>query len=388
MALETRPLHVLDPALGNARYDTAGGTDATAHIQGKLDAAAAPGGFATVVVPGGRCYRITNTLRHHQGVSLWFDGGRDGQGQSTPSTFVWDGAEGGSMIDVAVSTQNVFTTSWHNGCLIGKALRGTGKAAAHGVRFLGLNGAPAKADSGTIFDEMWFQSFAGDAIKFDRSCYGATNFRLTGGRFDNIWGGYGIHIDLNGDGHSFIGTIDGMTTYVGYGNNQGKGFLWLDAEQATSWGVSHLKIDSLHTECNAPLTPTWGYGYPSDQRGIIRLGVNPRLPNVQHALLLNSPHHSYPAVTATGRLPSHSYFQITGVGAVQECATIVVHQAHGLHEFSSSDAGAYNEVRVVGGAVPLVDRFPWKGYRLAEMLWGKGKPSAYEAQRIWNHTGS
>ncbi len=62
--------------------------------------------------------------------------------------------------------------------------------------------------------------------------------------------------------------------------------------------------------------------------------------------------------------------------------------AHGLHEFNSSDTGALNEVRMVGG-VPAADRYVHKGYRLGQAWWGKGtKPNSYEKQQIWNHTGS
>lgn len=370
-----------DGAVGTSSYSTGGGADDSQEIQAVLTAAAVDAtGRGLAHLPGNRTYGIASTVTMPQGVHLVGLGGRDGQGQSTPPTIVWTGAAGGLMFDCVYATENVFTTVFENLCI-----RGGDNIDKPGcaIRFRPNASEAAKLDSGTFIRNCWFQVINGNAIEINTN--GATNFTIDGGRFDAIYGGYAIYAGLNSTGKSCNLTITGNTNWTA-GNGvygQGKGFIHMDGDNASAGsGLSNICIaGNLHTECNFDLTETFAAGAnESDQQGVIRLGCTPGLSHVQHRFYANNIQHSFPA-----GIKSHSYFQLTATSgtdaAIAECAQITVMNGESLHQFNSSDAATTNEIRIIGGGVPTIERYPFLGFRNGVFIWGRGKTSSYEQIR-------
>jgi hypothetical protein len=341
-----------------------GSTDDTAAINAAYAAANASGGYPAVIFPGKRAYKITSTIVMPSGVHTIGIGGSDNANDGIPPRILWGGSAGGTMFDV--NNPSTFELTFRNIYFAGSATNDP----AHAIRFRG-----APIDSGTVFHDCWFYQINGDAIWIDGvSC---TNFRISGGRFDNIYGGYAIYADVS-TGAYFHCTIDGNVTYVGGANPQGKGFLFINGE-GTSGGYSHVNIQGLHTEKNTDFIETYAAGvYPSDRQGMIRLGVNPGGAGMQHQISVTDLNHSY-----TGN--SHCVFQITATSGTaanaMRCAFVGIYGGSGLNAFGTADSATTGEVRMFGGLIPDDQRFPFLGYRIGLILWGYGRNSSYEAVR-------
>lgn len=350
-----------------------GSSDDTSAVQAAINAAMSADGDAVVIFPGQRSYKITSTLTLPSPASL--AGGLEligysGSSQSNygePPKIVWGGGAGGTMLDINAS-----------GNLVGFACRNllwAGTGTNDPSIILRLRGA--KLDSGTFIRDCWFRSCNGDAISIE---VGATNFRLDGGRFDAIYGGYGLHVKTG----SFVNmTIGGNLTYVGGASVQGKGFLFLDGETA---GYAHCTINGLHTEINQDLVESYASGTnPSDRQGIIRLGVAPASAYVQHVLEITGWQND----TDTG-LKSYSCIQITSTSGTAadaaKCANILIMGSSGLNNFNSSDGAALDEIRMFGGNIPAAEHWPYLGYRAGFVAWGRGQDSSYEGVRHYVNT--
>ncbi len=360
-----RPHNVLDyGALGNAVYNTGGGQDDTTYIQAAYTAAAASGGRSIVVFPGHRTYRITSTITVPQGIQTLGLGGQDSSGFGIAPQLVWDGVNNGVAVSVTGSGGYAIHTLFQNiGVISGNSI--TNKLAC-GVRFA----STARPESGTGFIDCWFQTINGNAIEV---LGGATNFYIVGGRFDSVYGGYGLYVELPG-GASFTGTISGNTNWVGGNDGQGKGFVFMNGEAAGS-GESHLAITGIHTEVNQDLTETYSSGtFPSDKQGIIRLGTDATFSGLQHHLSVDGWYNGH----GSG-LKSYSAVQITATSGTDATASnharFVLTNGNTCHVFVSSDSGATNEARLVGGMVPTERRYTHRSARQSFVAWGYGPDS-------------
>lgn len=345
-----------------------GATDDTTAIQAAINAAMGFGGDALVIFPGRRSYKISSTLvlpspsSDAGGLELVGLSGSSASNFGEPPKIEWFGSAGGTMLDINASGNLVGF-----GC---KNLLWAGRGTNDPAKLIRLRGA--KLDSGTFIRDCWFRSCNGDAISIE---VGATNFTIQGGRFDAIYGGYGIHAVTG----SFVNmTILGNLTYVGGASVNGKGFLFLDGESA---GYAHCTINGLHTEVNQDLVESYASGAnPSDKQGLIRLGVAPPSQYVQHTLEIMGWENS----SQTG-VKSYSAIQITsssGTAAdAAACANVSILGASGLNNFNASDAGATNEIRMFGGNIPSDQHWPFLGYRHGLVLWGRGQNSSYEGVR-------
>lgn len=349
-----------------------GSTDDTSAVQAAITAAAGAGGSGLVLLPGGKSYKITSSLTVSVGgLHLVGLGGRNATNDGDPPALIWGGSAGGTLFDANVSS--CFGLRFDNVFFKGS---GTNNPAI----LLRIRGA--KIDSGTAVHNCWFTRCTGNAISVEG---GATNFRITGGRFDDIPTGYALYADLSTADEDFICTIDGNVTWVGGGATNGKGFIFMDGEAAASGGQCHLTINGLHTEVNQDLVQTYASGVnPFDQYGVIRLGVTTSSSNLQHQLTITDWDHSAAFVT------SHSCIQVTSTSGTAAdaalCSNVCILGASGLNNFNGSDANASGEVRLIGGNIPSDQRWPFNGYRHGQILWGRGKNSSYEGVRHWVNT--
>lgn len=368
-------------AKGDSHYSTGGGTDDTAAFQAAYNEAISSSGCGIVAIPGNHTYRITSQLNVPRGVTTIGTGGRDGQSNDTPATIVWDGSSGTNVFSIITANASIFTTNFVNFMVTGKS---AGARPTHAFYFAGSSGGAAKLDSGTYFKDMWVFLIDGDGIYLGNS--GATNFWLSGGRFDSIYGGYAIKADLSGSGKSVIMQMDHVT-YQGGTAGQGNGFLFMDGEAATSIGQSWININGLHSEINQTLNQTFAAGTnPFDKRGIVRLGVSSSLTQMQHWLNVNGWTNSNP-----GGLDSYASVQITAAAGTtadaSDCVGFNIDLCSGLSNLNVSDTAATDEVRVVGGMVPATRAYPWAGnYRTGRISWGQGKDATGEGFRSYSHT--
>lgn len=382
------PVHnVLDyGAVGDSNSSTAGGTDDTVAIAATYTAAAASGGYAVVLFPGQRTFRTTASITVPVGVHTLGTSGRQLNGNGDPPHVLWDGAANGTIFDVVDAGGGLFGCRFTNLLITGCA--GAANYPGKGIRFSG-----AKTDSGTLIDNCWIQSIQGspgNGVSIEGG--GSTNFRMSGGRLDSN-AGYGVYVSL-ATGDDFIGVFDQGVNWVG-GLVQGKGMLHLDGEAATSGGTSHVTFVSPHTEENQNMTDTWASGvgggldgsgrtiYPSDKRGVVRLGVYPASFNLQHDIRVLGWDHSAGA-------NSHCIFQVTSTAgtsrAAAACVSIQGMGASGLNVFNTSDATDPGEVRLIGGNIPDDERWPHHSYRIGDFKLGRGKTSNDEGVRHYVNT--
>jgi hypothetical protein len=362
---DTRPQYVTDyGAVGD------GTTDDTTAINAAYSAASATGGGGVVIFSGKRTYKITSTITMPNGVHSIGAGGSNASNSGDPPALLWGGSAGGTMVDV--NQVSIFGTLFQN--LLFKA-SGTNNPGI-GVRFRG-----ASIDSGTRFDECWFNGINGNAIQVDDY---ATNFRVTGGRFDNITGGYAIYIDVQtGGGATLI--VDGNTTYVGGGAVNGNGFLFVNSEGTANGTICHVLISGLHVEINQSLVETYAAGvHPSDKCGVIRLGVNPAWGGIQSDVTCTG------ITNSSAGVASYCFFQITSLtgtaAAAAACVQVNLMGAAVLNNFNTSDSATTNEIRMFGGNIPDDQRWPFVGYRHGLVLWGRGPDSSYEGVRHYINT--
>lgn len=363
-------------ALGNTDYNAGGGSDDTTAIQAAYDAAALSTGYACVYFPKG-AYRITSTINVPAGVHSRGIGGQSYGGILTPPMLVWDGVDNGIMCNVNTLLTNIPTTLFENLCFF-SASSGITNKAINCVKWTGSGGGVPRLDTGSGFKDCFFQGPSGDAIYLSASC---TNFYLGRGRFDTV-GGYGIYVDLTANGASFIGTIDGNPNWVGGTQGQGKGLIYLNGEGATADGSESILSVSggLHTEVNQSLTQTYASGTnPYDKCGIIRLGVTPARGNMQHRINIDSWANSN-----TGGVNSYSAVQITAASgtaaAAADCCYVQIDNFTGLSS-GTTENGATDQVRLIGGLVPTISHYPFPSVRGGRFTWGTGKDSAADATR-------
>ena len=384
---DTRLHYVTDyGAIGNSSHSTAGGNDDTTAIQAAYTEAAAAGGRAAVVYTGRRSYRITATINVPLGVRSIGEGGQSADGIHNPPMVVWDGADLGTMFKVEAAGAgfaSITNASFENLCIRGvdNISNKPGKL----LHYTATGGSAAKIESSTYLKDVWLQGCNGNGLHIDT--LGSANFYILGGRWDGIYGGYGIYVDLNGGGHNFYATIISPTWVGGHPTTNGKGFMFLDGETVSTWGSSSVLIYGLHTEQNTPYLETFAAGAnPYDKRGTIRLGVTPALFGIQHRVCITGWEHNHTATDA-----SHCAFQITATSGTDqeasECVSCHVYNGSGLQE-GNTDANAVGELRMFGGKVPAAQRFPFRGYRHGTVIWGRGKDSGSDFEQLFSYVNT
>jgi hypothetical protein len=372
-----RPLNVRDfGAAGNSTYASGGGTDDTTAFQNAINAAVATNGQAHVLIPGGRTYRITSSLNLPIGITLEGTGGKEGAGTGTPPTLVWDGAAGGTLIDCAVSTQNIPSTKLKGIALTGRI--DLTNMPLYLLRFRGTSGALAALDTGSLIQNCFFQVCSGDGIRIEG---GATNLIIDGCRWDRCES-YGIYALLNhASGSPFSVSIIGNFTWTTAGTV--KGFLYLDAESGDT-GSSNVKIFGLHCEVGQSLIETYSGGAnPYDRRGVIRIGVNATKTSVQH----NISFFGLEVPPASG-VDSHSIFQITATSGTDDDNSRMV-KIMGFPIYGTAgvnDADATGIYRIIGGRVPASRRPPAiveQSNAIGHVVFGYGKNFNGEHVSSW-----
>ena len=339
MNLALWPSNVLEPrvggipAVGDASYVDGSGTNDGPELQARINAALGTPGvsIASLLMPN-RVYRINSTLTIDAGLFLEGTGGRGGNLANTgqPPTIVWNGAAGGTMIDVAVAAQNIPMTAFRNLCLTGRT-DGNFRPGI-GIRFRGTGGNQGSIDTGTILDNVWIQNIT-TPLSIEG---GATNFFINGGRMD-AWSGYAI--DVAGQAASI--TIGGNFTAANAFANDG--FLRL---ATTDYSI--VKLYGLHLEA-ATLNQTFATGTnPFDRRGLIRLVVDVSKSATQHKVYCDGLQLACPF-----GIPSFSTFQVTGTSADSGLDTSKMIHIHGAVlvgvERGVTNANANDEIRVLGG---------------------------------------
>ncbi len=348
--------NVLDfGAAGNYSYASDTGTDDTAAIQAAYDAAVASGGSCTVVFPGNRSYKITSTINVPAGVQTIGLGGRNFNAASCPGIF-WRGSGGGTMFSAASYSAISFENLLFAGGIDATKSSWAGCAIDY----------PTGADTGSRLKDVWFSTINGNALELD----GVTNFYLEGGRWDLI-AGYAIHVDLTNSSCT-MQIHDNTWTNGGTATPFAKGFLFLDAESSVGT-VAIVEISGLHTEYNESGQVTYASGTdPSDRVGIIRLGINHAINNVQHVVNVISPHHNI----IGGAAVSHSYFQCTSAsGTLQQHVdrmAVRLSMGRGVAQEPSSKAAANGNCKLLAN-VPLSYEYWMPGrYNVVDFSCGNG----------------
>lgn len=360
-----RPFNVMDyGAKGDSNYNTASGTDDAAAFQAALNAASAAGGPAVIHVPGGRTYRIGTTLAMPIGVHVVGTGGKEGAGTASPPILVWSGVAGGTMLDWAHPLQNIPQAVVEGIAFMGRLDKVNLPAIF--LRFRGTSGWLGSLDTGSMVRRCGFHVCSGNAI----SCEGgATNFLVDACRWDQC-AGYGIYADINNaSGVLFSCTITGNSTWTTDGSVNG--FIYVNGETGTE-GLSSLKLIGVNLEVGHNLNQTYAGGAnPVDRQGLIRLGVNAAKPALQHTVSAMGIE-----VNPASNVSSFSLFQITAAAGVDlDNARMVNLMVMGLRGTKgTTETGATNEVRAIGGRVPAVERPPFTGsVQQADWRFGIGK---------------
>ncbi len=287
-------------ALGNYDPATDTGHDDTVAIQAAINAANTTGGYAVVEFPGRHDYKITATLMVPNGIHLRGLGHQHHAGSPGPPALIWRGAGGGTMVQVGTGVGGNFSNPFSNLQLVGgRDLLGPyADWAACAIDFQNA------VDTGTILQDVWVGYINGNAVRFN----GSTNSYIYGGRYDRITG-YAIYHNLQ---FSNVQQQIHDLTYDNWDDTQGppfaKGFLYLNGE-ASVGTVAAVILSGLHLEVNGPLAETYAAGVnPSDKHGLIRLGINPAVVNIQHILTIDNCGDA-----AASGTTSHSFLQCTSV---------------------------------------------------------------------------
>lgn len=363
-------------AVGDSSHSSGGGTDDTTAIQAAIDAAVVDGtGYGVVFIPANRTYRITSTITVPGGITIAGIGGRNGAGNFVPATIVWDGNNSTGMFTHTANTANVPMTRFENLLIAGGG--GISNKPTWGIRFTTTGGALGLLDSGTSLRNVWFQTINGNGLDVRQ---GITNLDIDGGRFDDIFGGYGIYVEGSGSM-----TIKGGTNWVGGSTGQGNGFMFLDGEAASDGEFFMLDIQGLHTEVNTSLSETFAGGTnPYDRRGVIRLGVASARPHPQHFINVNTWFQG-----TAGGVSSFSAFQITASGGTDaqnsDMVSLNINNATGIHSVVVDDSGTTNEIRILGGRFDEATRQYLHPFgRVHGFRYGYGKDSTAESMRRYS----
>jgi hypothetical protein len=349
------------PCAGDSNYVNGGGTNDAPEIQARMDAAvSAPGVSIAEILAPSRVYRINSTLTVPVALIARGLGGRGGGSANTaqPPTIVWNGAAGGTMLDVAAPVQNIPMTAFVNLCLTGRT-DGVNRPGI-GIRFRGTEGFQGAIDTGTLLDNVWLQNID-TPLSIEGGC---TNFIINGGRIDG-WSNYGI--DVAGLGASI--TICGNHTMAM--DRACTGMIRLATTDS-----SVLKLYGLHLEgnANADLNETFAGGAnPFDKRGLIRLVVDVSKPDVQHRVYFDG----LQLAEAFG-VPSHSLFQVTGTssdGGLDTAKMFHIHGNLGMGlERGTGNSNVDDEIRILGGNLHASVRPPlFASGNFDEFRYGIGK---------------
>lgn len=308
-------------AVGNSHHLTGGGADDTQAFQDAYDAAQASGGYGIVMIPGGRSYRITDSIYSVPNPSLapvwtWGVGAFGGTRVVGLPNIVWDGATDGNMYETLASGQNLPSALFRNVRFAGRNIAGS--AIHFGPSNPGDVANTAKLDTGTGLDEVWVASTRGNGIHVDGS--GATNFWIRGGRWDAI-GGYAFYMKTTSHTHLSIRDVTWDCQNPPSGTTP-KGFMHLDGSAMESNAYCFVHLDTIHTETQVDLFESDATGTnPADRRGVYAFTVNPSQQRCQFRVIAD-------AIQATGHTStraSHSVFQMLGGTEVQRTARAMFH---------------------------------------------------------------
>ncbi len=170
-------------------------------------------------------------------------------------------------------------------------------------------------------------------------------------RFDQT-AGYAIYLKLE-EGYVFLLDNVAYDNWPGGTAGGSDGFLFVDGEAATKPSKAFVVIRHWHPEVNGALNVTAPTAPDAaDQRGLIRLGINPRVggSGVQHILAIDNTW-----VAISPRTESFSIVQLTGPGTPSERARAVRARISMLDGIGTWGGGKHS--RLYGG-VPPADRWP------------------------------
>lgn len=367
-------------AVGDASATDASGTDDTAAFNNAIAAAVVSStGSGTVIIPGGRTYRISSTITIPNNVRL-IGGNGNLEGSGTPSRLVWGGAQDGIFFDVAIPFNNVTGVLFENIQIMGRNDNTNHPATL--IQYRGTLGASGSPDSGCFLKNVWLVGSRSHAITFGGFI---TNLYIESCRWDGCGGetgGYGIYFPLTGINRLQISGHSTYTSVAGSG-----GFIFADCESVTTGTpMLILACDSVHVEVGADLAETFASGTnPFDKRGVFRLGVNGLdIGNITHQIFCNNL-----TIDDDGGIASYCIFQITGTAGtdLQSSRTVnlVVDGGNSL-TLGTNDAGTTGQIRVIGGRVPTAERPPLtNAIRTSRFQWGSGLLSSGELVSSWIH---
>jgi hypothetical protein len=359
MSSATWPYNALSPYVGSAlagdsNYTTASDTDDRDALQALIDAASTSG-VPGVVLPGRRTYRIGSpgdsvgiTITKPiiiQGVGGLAENGVAGGGPY----LVWGGDAGGTMFDVAFSSQNIPSVGFENLTICGRSDLTSPPATL--IKYRGTGGAGTGiADTGSFLRNVWLQQCSGVALDLQS---GATNFLIDGGRFDN-WG----TAALKTTGAASVSITGNCTMAMGKAAD-----CMIDLDGSTAFGTI-LKMYGTHLETDASLNEVYAGGTnPFDKRMLIRMRVNPALSYVQHHVYFDGLELAEPFTDALAvNILSHCLFGIDGTSGdsgidTSKRVSIAGVMGKGL-ERGSTDAATDWETRIVGGNIHSTKRPP------------------------------
>jgi hypothetical protein len=334
-------------AIGNSHHNTGGGADDTAAFQAAYDAAQSVGGFGVVVIPGGRSYRITDTIEtcpdpSKAAVWTWGVGSMGGNQTVGLPNVVWDGAAAGTMMNAQASGNNVPNALFRNVRFSGRNIANTG------IRFGPSAANTPKIDSGTGLDEVWFAQFAGNAIQCDG--IGATNFWIRGGRWDRI-AGYGLYMKVESQTLLSIRDVTWDATDVTL-DDFAKGMVHFDAAAGGDTAYVMCHFDSVHPESGG-LSETNASGTTAaDKRGIVACTISSPIVNrIQFHLTFTN----IQCLGYAGGDDSHSLVQMLGgPGSTEadreaERAQRLVINGRMIRGFSGDGTAAQGHLIPIGG---------------------------------------
>jgi hypothetical protein len=318
-----------------------GVTDDASAIQAACNAASAAGG-GIVYFPKG-VYKINSTITRPVGVA-WIALGPGSSSANQLVRILWGGAAGGTMVQTLAGTSaNIPGTH-----TIGIAFHGN-DTAAYGYRFLKDSTGAGKIDSWSWFDNCAFLRVTANGLSMETD--GMTNFDVFRCRWD-LCGGYGLYVKN-------VSGVFCQIRSVTYDNSTtaGNGMMYFDSTAAVDNARCYVGLYDMHPEVNGALNVTYASGATApEQRGLIRLGVNPSVGN-RMQFMINADHIWVP-VAATAE--SFSIFQVTSAaGAVTDhdkALSLNVRNLWGINRWSSNT----KESKLIGG-ISASRQWPYEG---------------------------
>jgi hypothetical protein len=364
-------------AVGNSNHTNGGGADDTAAIQAAYTAAQEVGGFGIVMFPGGRTYRITDTIEtspnlSRQSVWTWGVGSLGGNQVVNLPNIVWDGAAGGTMFNNEASGPNLGACLYRNVRFAGRAI------AATAIRFGPSGSNFAKIDSGTGLDEVHIGAFTGNGVQCDG--IGSTNFWIRGGRWDAIEG-YALYMKIASQ--TFLSIRD-VTWDVGA---TGLGFAHFDGGVHAIAGTANTHyvmchFDSVHWESGGLVTTIAGATENAGKRGVIRCTIDTNEVIVQHQLKFTNcqilGHNSEDA--------SHALIQMDGGTTNDQRKARLNVKADMMTGFNTGTGASETGDVIWIGNCGLTNPDPGDNYQEFTHRFSGGGVTAGRYPRIWNNT--